>query len=71
MIRTIKNWIEVFTKLPAPNSAEEAIALRILGDLTGYRDNSSHKSDDVKQLVNAIQAYAYLLQENNVKVVVD
>jgi hypothetical protein len=71
MIRTIKNWVQCFEATPAPHSAEEAIARRILGDLTGYRDNSQHKDSDVKQLANAIQAYAYLLQKHGVTVVVE
>lgn len=69
-LRTIDNWIEVFGKLPSPSTetAEQTIASFILGDLVGYRDNSSHRNSDVAELANALQAYARMVQQHGVKI---
>ncbi len=66
MHRTVEQWIEIFNKLPAPGSPEEAIAQRILGDMWGYRHNSQHRPGDAKGLANALVAYAKMLQEAGV-----
>lgn len=65
--RTVEQWLEIFAKLPAPNSAEEAIAQRILSDMWGYRHNSQHRAGDAEGLANALIAYAKLLQEHGVQ----
>jgi len=64
---TVEKWKDIFSVLPAPHSAEEAIAQRIIGDMVGYKHNSKYRSDDAKSLANALVAYAQLLQEYGVK----
>lgn len=65
--RTTNDWITIFGKLPAPDSAEEAIANRIIADLWGYDHNGSKwRSQDAVSLANALVAYARLLQEAGV-----
>lgn len=66
MHRTVDQWLEIFAKLPAPNSAEEAIAQRVIGDLWGYRHNSQHRPGDAQGLAQAFIAYARLLQQHGV-----
>lgn len=66
--RTVQQWIDVFSTLPAPNSAEEAIADEILSDLGGYRFSVKHSHGDNVNLQNALIAYARLLQEHGVTV---
>lgn len=67
-MRTIEQLVQQFGALDATNcSSEEAISQRILGDLLGYRGNSSHRREDVEFLGNALQAYARLLQIHGVK----
>lgn len=67
--RPIEQWTEIFSRLDATTvSAEQAIANRILGDLSGYRINSQHRARDNMDLANALQAYARLVQEAGLKV---
>lgn len=67
-VRPVAQWVEIYRKTPAPESAEKAIANRIIGDLIGYRHKSRHRDRDADELANALQAYAYLLQQIDVKV---
>lgn len=67
MHRTVEDWIKIFAALPAPNSAEEAIAQRVISDLWGYSHNSKHRVQDATSLANALIAYARLLQESGVQ----
>ena len=66
--QTIEQWAATFATLPAPQSAERAIAHHILGDLLGYNSNSQYRIVDAANLENALIAYARLLQEHGVKV---
>ena len=65
---SVETWIEIFGKLPSPltETAEFSMANRIIGDLVGYRHTSKHRQEDVKNLANAMIAYARLLQQHNV-----
>ena len=67
MHRTVEQWIEIFGKLPAPGSAEEAMAQRILADMWGYRHSSKHRAGDAQGLANALIAYARMLQKAGVE----
>lgn len=67
LARTVEAWIEIFSRTPAPESAEKAIASRILGDLWGYKHGSKYASQDVETLQAALIAYAKMLQEAGVK----
>jgi hypothetical protein len=58
--RPIEQWVEILAALPAPHSAELAVAERVLGDLAGYRQNSRWRADDAEQIAAAMQAYARL-----------
>ena len=65
----INNMVEVMGKLDATNQSSEAtIADFILGDLIGYRTNSSQRPNDKAFIVTAIQAYAKMLQDADVKI---
>lgn len=55
-------------ELPAPQSSEEAIANFILNRLGGYRSPSTARPKDRDFLIDAIQAYAKLLQDSGVRV---
>jgi selenocysteine-specific translation elongation factor len=72
MIRTVDNWIVVIANADATHEGDaQAAARRILNDLTGYphshnRSYINNIEDDVKQLANAMQAYARLLQQSGV-----
>lgn len=66
-VYTSEQWREVFSRLPAPQSAELAIANRLISDLLGYRKNSIYREIDAENLATALVAYAQLLQEHGVK----
>jgi len=67
---TFKAWLWVMGKLDATQqSSEAAIADFILGNLIGYRANSSQRPNDKAFVVTAIQAYAKLIQDAGVKIV--
>lgn len=65
MIRTIEEWRTVLGKLPTPGSqlVEHTIGERVLGDLKGYRQNSTHRIDDARNLGNAIEAWHQMCRE--------
>lgn len=68
--RTIEQWTQVFEKLPAGDISippEQYVANRIIGDLVGYRHASKDRQRDVRELANAITAYAKLLDQHGVK----
>ena len=76
---TIEQWMTILGRLPAPTgrTVEEIMAERILGDILGYqhpsggantyRRRSLIKDRDVKELANALTAYAKMLAEYGVK----
>lgn len=59
---------EAMGNLPAPNSSEEAIANYILGHLRGYRQSAVGRQNDVEFIKTAIQAYAKLIQDADIKI---
>lgn len=66
-MRTIVQWVEVIGNADATNEGDANAAARfILNSIIGQRNVSGGK---VKELAKAMQAYAYLLQEAGVKVV--
>lgn len=69
MARPIEQWMQILGDLPSPEgeNSEVIMANRIFGDLTGYRDNSSHKSEDAKQLANAMIAYGRMMFDAGVR----
>jgi hypothetical protein len=64
----IDTWKTILGELASPEGQhmEDIMANRIIGDLIGYRHNSSFRKHDVRQLANALQAYARLLHEHGV-----
>lgn len=65
----IEAMAEMMGKLDATNcSSEEAIVNFILGHLAGYK-YGKHINADRAYMITAIQAYAKLLQDHDVKVV--
>ncbi len=66
----IRSMMEMMGTLDATNqSSEAAIAEFIINRLCGYRSNSVAKPNDKAFIVAAIQAYALMLQEHDVKVI--
>ena len=61
-------WGEILGMLGAPaESAPEYIcAQRILGDLVGYQHRNRHRDRDARELANALEAYAKMLQDAGV-----
>lgn len=69
-MKTIQDIVTEFGDLNATAiSSERAIAFCILRRLDGYRHNSKHLREDADFLELALQAYAKLLQDHDVKVV--
>lgn len=69
-----KALIEKLGNADATNEGDaSAVARLALGCLTGYRvnTNSKFKERDIKVLADILQAYAYMLQEEGIKVVLD
>jgi hypothetical protein len=61
--RSVEQWKEILSSLPAPGSPELAMADRVLGDLVGYRHHSSQRNRDAAELANAMLAYFQMLKE--------
>lgn len=59
-------WVKDFEQLPAPESAERAIALRVLSVLQGYRRDSQHRAEDVHALEQALIGYVQMLHKHGV-----
>jgi hypothetical protein len=72
MTASISDLAEKMGKLDATHqSSEAAIADWIMNSLGGYRRNSIHRPQDKDFLIDAIQAYAKLLQDEGVTVTTD
>lgn len=68
----IQNMVELMSKLDATNQSSEAsIADFIIGNLIGYRKNATNRPKDKAFIVTAIQAYAKMLQDADVKMSVN
>jgi hypothetical protein len=57
----VETWIQTLSQQPAPESAEIAAAACIIGDLRGYRQGNRFQDSDVRDLANALTAYARML----------
>lgn len=69
--RSIGEWIDVIGNADATNYEGDASAAarRILADLMGYRISDKHHANDVKELANAIQAYAKMINDAGITIV--
>lgn len=52
--RSIEDWQAIFNAMAGRSKCE--FADRVLGDLIGYRSNSTHRADDCEQIGNALIA---------------
>lgn len=59
---TPEEWVVKLGRLASPEGTppEEIMANHILSELGGYRQNSVARKDDIKQLFNAMEAFARL-----------
>jgi hypothetical protein len=57
MLRSAKEWAEIFETAADQPGGSVAAAARILDDLTGYPASSRHKRADAEQLASALAGW--------------